>query len=138
MHCNLQMRGRCLLPPEAVSSGAFYLSTMPETHAPDAPPSAAGARGARAWGRGRELGESVDAGGGGRGGGEGGLGADGQRRSFKLQWGPVWSVPLLGLGLLGLVVGLGFFILFGPYGKTNYDLAAFLTNSAVSCQVTSR
>ena len=60
------------------------------------------------------------------------------RENFKLKWGPVWNVPIFGLLMLGLVVGLGLFILFGPYGKTDHDIAAFLSGAQASCRSTRR
>jgi hypothetical protein len=52
----------------------------------------------------------------------------------------VWSVPVAGLFFLGLVVGLGGFILVGPYAKAPSDLLSQIFTGAenVKCRVTGR
>jgi len=74
---------------------------------------------------------------GGGGGGKRGGGGGGGGGAVKLTWGAVWNVPIVGLVLLGFVVGLGLYILFGPYAaRANYDAVSFFLGSAVTCRST--
>ncbi len=57
---------------------------------------------------------------------------------MRMKSGAVWSVPVPGLLFLGLVVGLGCFILVGPYAKPPPDLLSlmFTGRAAVRCRYT--
>ena len=122
MHANiLNRRGRLFLPQDAITSGFTYVTTEQSggssVHVPFA--NIAGGDDVTDDAEGQEMrGQAAD------------------RENFKLKWGPVWNVPIFGLLMLGLVVGLGLFILFGPYGKTDHDIAAFLSGAQASCKST--
>ena len=59
---------------------------------------------------------------------------------MRLKGGAKWSVPVPGLFFLALVVGLGCFILVGPYAKAPPDLLSqiFTGRAPVRCRETGR
>ncbi len=59
---------------------------------------------------------------------------------MRLKGGAKWSVPVPGLFFLALVVGLGCFILVGPYAKAPPDLLSqiFTGRAPVRCRETAR
>ena len=119
MHANLKFTGKIFRPPGCMSSGLAYIHVQPAPK--KSRPSAQvdnEAEGDRAAGVTPPSGAVV-----------------------KLRWGGLMNLPVVGLLLLILVVGLGGYILLGPYGApVRFDavLELLFRSSSYTCPTTAQ